>query len=561
MRAKEPARKTPDAPKVPALHPAPERGAGPDLRRLTEIAHALNSEPDLHRLLDLVLDRVVDLTRSERAFLVLRNKENKLEVAASRNFDREGVRKAAAKISKAILVQAEKTGKPILTTNATLDPRFANSDSVAYMKLRAVLCVPLSVRGRSLGVLYLDNRFEEGVFSQIDLGLIEAFGAQAAIALENAGLLQENHRRQAELARAKDKVEELNRVLRDQVRRQGAELARARVVLRERQAEPAPRYSYPEMVGTSRRMVELFRLLDRVVDSGVPVLVQGESGTGKELVARAIHYLGPRKRGPFVTENCSAIPETLLESELFGHEKGAFTGADQDRKGLIEQADGGTLLLDEIGDMPMEMQAKLLRVLEVGEVRPVGGKKATPVDVRIVAATHRDVRRMAREGTFREDLFYRLAVITVDLPPLRERREDIPALVQRFLAAAAKEAGGEPKELTEEALALLVGYDWPGNVRELRNEVQRACALSERVILPEVLTEEIRRSSIPRGPAETVSDRPMKDVVRDTVETVERRLLDETLRRTGWKKSETARLLGISRPTLDAKIAQYGLSR
>jgi transcriptional regulator with GAF, ATPase, and Fis domain len=533
--------------------------AGADLRRLTEIARALNSEPDLRPLLDLILDRVVELAGAERAFLILRNPEGKLEVRASRSMDREGVKKAGAKVSRSILLQAEKSGRPVLTTNATQDPRFAGSESVAYMKLRAVVCIPMAARGKSVGLLYLDNRFEEGVFQGLDVGLLEAFATQAAIALENARLLQENLLRQRELERSKEKVEELNRILRDQVRRQSAELDQVKEVLRARHGETKLKHSYPEMVGRARRHLDLLRLLDRVIDTQVPVLIHGESGSGKELVARAIHYQGARKDKSFVTENCSAIPEPLLESELFGYVKGAFTGADRDRDGLLDQADQGTLFLDEIGDMSAEMQAKLLRVLESGEVRPVGGKETHTVNVRVVAASHRDLRKMVEERTFREDLFYRLAVITVEVPPLRERAEDVPVLVERFLEAYAHENGGQPRQISEEAMALLGDYAWPGNVRELRNEIFRACALSEKVIVPEVLSAQIREKAVPRLLPARLDDRPLRDIVRDAVESVERRALQEVLGRTGWRKTETARILGISRPTLDAKIEQYKL--
>ncbi|MCK6480389.1 MAG: sigma 54-interacting transcriptional regulator [Planctomycetaceae bacterium] len=547
---------------VPHRETAPaEHGPGPDLRRLTEIARALNSEPELRHLLDLILDRIVDITGAERAFLILRNPEGKLEVRASRSLDREEVKKPTAKVSRSILVQAEKSGRPVLTTNATQDPRFAGSDSVAYMKLRAVVCIPMIMRGRSVGLLYLDHRFEEGAFQGVDLGLLEAFGAQAAIALENARLLQENRVRQAELERSKEKVEELNRVLREKVRRQSAELDQVKQVLRERHGEMKLKYAYPEMIGRSRRHLDLLRLLDRVIDTQVTVLIHGESGSGKELVARAIHYQGARKDAPFVSENCSAIPETLLESELFGYMRGAFTGADRDRKGLFEQASGGTLFLDEIGDMPPEMQSKLLRVLESGKVRPVGGKDLISVNVRVLAASHQDLRKLVEAGRFREDLFYRLAVITVEVPPLRDRREDVPLLVERFLDAFAAESGGPRREVAEEAMALLSDYDWPGNVRELRNEVFRACALSEKVILTEILSPQIRERAVPRSLPARLDDRPLKDLVRDSVEFVERRAIQEALARTQWVKTETARILGISRPTLDAKIQQYGLEK
>jgi transcriptional regulator with PAS, ATPase and Fis domain len=306
-------------------------------------------------------------------------------------------------------------------------------------------------------------------------------------------------------------------------------------------------------------MREVFRLLDKVTDSEVPVLVQGESGTGKELVARAIHFNGPRKDGPFVTENCAAIPGPLLESELVGYKKGAFTGADRDKRGLIAVASGGTMFLDEIGDMPLEMQGKLLRALETREIRPVGGKEPEKVDVRIVCASNRDIRRMKEEEKFREDLYYRLAVISVELPPLRERREDVGLLVSHFVEEYSQAKGEPPKEVSEEALALLAGFDWPGNVRQLRNEVQRAIAFSDRVIVPEILSDEIRLGSVPRLLTERLDDRSLKEVTREVVQTVERQVVGEVLGQVNWKKSEAARLLGISRPTLDSKISLYGL--
>ena len=234
-------------------------------------------------------------------------------------------------------------------------------------------------------------------------------------------------------------------------------------------------------------MLELFRLLDRLTDTALPVVIQGESGTGKELVARAIHFNGPRRDRPFVSENCAAIPETLLESTLFGYVRGAFTGADHDTRGLFEVADGGTLFLDEVGEMSPAMQGKLLRVLQEGEFRRVGGERTRKVDVRIVAATNRDLARMVEEGKFRQDLYFRLNVARILLPPLRERREDIPLIVEHLLAKHAANAATPAKPLDPAALARLVAYRWPGNVRELENEITRADALSgERITVADL---------------------------------------------------------------------------
>jgi transcriptional regulator with GAF, ATPase, and Fis domain len=245
------------------------------------------------------------------------------------------------------------------------------------------------------------------------------------------------------------------------------------------------------MVGDSAPMKAVYALLDKIVTSDVPVLILGETGTGKELVARALHEHGSRRGKPFLAENCAAVPADLLESELFGHKKGSFTGAIADRPGHFVAADGGTVFLDEIGDMPLAMQPKLLRVLQDGEVRPVGSNKVLSVDVRIVAATNKDLRAMCKASTFREDLYFRLAVVSVQLPPLRDRKGDVKHLVRFFLDALSKESGRGPG-ISPEALAALERWRWPGNVRELENEIRRCVALSSGVIRPEDLSPQIR---------------------------------------------------------------------
>jgi len=247
------------------------------------------------------------------------------------------------------------------------------------------------------------------------------------------------------------------------------------------------------MIGSSPAMRKVFDLLDKVVQSDVAVLIQGETGTGKELVAKALHEHGPRKKKPFMAENCAAVPAELLESELFGHVRGSFTGAIADRPGHFVAADGGTVFLDEIGDMPLAMQAKLLRVLQEGEVRPVGSNKVSHVDVRVIAATNKDLRAMCAQGTFREDLYFRLNVVTVQLPPLRERRGDVRYLV-RFLAGLAGEEMGREVVFSEAAIEAMERWRWPGNVRELENEIRRAAALSNGVVGPEDLSPALQRS-------------------------------------------------------------------
>ena len=529
--------------------------------RLQAVAAAMVSERSERVLYDQIVDAMIDLTGAERGFLLLADEPGAKErrIMAARNFDREAVRDALAKVSKTVERQTFVTGDPIVVTDATMDERFAATESVVSLRLRSILCVPVRGRDGPIGTIYLDNRFERGVFDENSLPLVKAFSDQAALAVENARLHEENSARLEELEKAKAEVEELNRILAERIAKTSVELQEVKEhVLRER-AEAPLKYSYANIVGSSRRMEDLFHLLDKVTDSDVPVLVQGESGTGKELVARAIHFNGPRKDRPFVSENCAAIPETLLESELFGYAKGAFTGANSDKKGLFEMAAGGTLFLDEIGDMPIDMQKKLLRVLQEKEVRPVGGKRTIPIDVRILSASNQDLRKLVGEHRFREDLFYRLNVITVELPPLRERADDIPLLVERFLDEIAAATKTARKTITDEALLLLRRFNWPGNVRELKNEVHKAHALSDRVILPMVLSDGVRKAVVEAAPVPALGEKSLKEMVREVAEDLERRAIAEALKRTRGRKAQAARMLGVSRPTLDAKLAQLGI--
>jgi transcriptional regulator with GAF, ATPase, and Fis domain len=551
------------------------RSADLSAQRLQAVVTALIEERRPQTVIDMVLDAVIEFTGAERGFFILLGDPlaedddeagsaeargpGEPRIVAARNFDREAVRESQSKVSRTVQRKALETGKPLIVVDASTDERFSAMDSVAGMRLRSILVVPVRGRAGPIGLIYLDNRFEKGIFEERQLPLLRMFADQAAIALRNAALHQLSAGRLEELAKAKAEVEELNRILSDRVARTSAELHEVKgQVLRDR-AEAPLKYSYGNIVAKSRRMQDLFHLLDKVTDSDVPVLIQGESGTGKELVARAIHFNGPRKDRPFVSENCAAIPETLLESELFGYMRGAFTGATADKKGLFEEANGGTLFLDEIGDMSLEMQKKLLRVLQEREVRPVGGKRATPIDVRILAASNQNLRRMAAEGKFREDLYYRLNVITVEVPPLRDRAEDIPLLVVRFLEEFAKSNGVPPKAVSEDVMRIWLRYPWPGNVRELRNEVHRAAALSDRVIVPLVLSEAVRGTPEDPGIVADLGQKALKDMVKDATEEIEKRVIAAALRQSRGRKSQAARLLGISRPTLDAKIEAYGL--
>jgi DNA-binding NtrC family response regulator len=300
--------------------------------------------------------------------------------------------------------------------------------------------------------------------------------------------------------------------------------------------------------------------MEQVLTTRVTVFIAGESGTGKELVAKALHYQGSRAKGPFVALNCGAIPESLQESELFGHEKGSFTGAVGTHRGRFEQANGGTLFLDEIGELSLSAQTRLLRVLQESEIQRVGGTALIPVDVRIISATHRDLEAMIAEGTFREDLYYRLVVFPLDLPPLRDRREDVPALLRHFLRRYRTELGTKERDFDRDALDVLMQYDWPGNVRELENVVQRALVTSRSGAigvdaLPPKLV--LRAMGIVERAAPAAASGAPEEIV--TLETLERRAIEQALRLLEGNVSLAAQRLGIGRATLYRRLAQYGL--
>ncbi|HZN59453.1 MAG TPA: sigma-54-dependent Fis family transcriptional regulator, partial [Planctomycetota bacterium] len=421
-------------------------------------------------------------------------------------------------------------GKPTISTDAREDLSLKSIASVEDLGLRSVLCVPLHGRRQMSGALYLDNPFERAVFETEDLEITESFCAQALLALRSA----ERRRQVAELLR---QVRAANRKLDGELR------------LSRREAERGARASgtsFAGMVGDSAALRKVFQLIDAVGPTDIPVLITGESGTGKELAARAIYRQSLRAQRPFVAENCAAVPAALLESALFGHVRGAFTGADSDRAGLFELADGGTLFLDEVAEMPVELQTRLLRVLQEKEVRPVGSKKTVRVDVRIIAATNRDPRKAIEEGRLREDLFYRLEGAIIRLPALRERPGDIPLLVEHFLRESA--GGKLAKRVSPEALERLASYSWPGNVRELQNEVRRIALLSPgEVVRMDALSPQIREeASRPKKENESARIRPLAEVEREAIL--------EALAATGGHRGKAAAALGVSRSTLYLKL-------
>jgi len=543
-----------------------------NLRVFARITRELVKQTDLGRLLRQIVDNAVSLAGGERGFLLQKDAPAPeggdasnaatakvgLKVKVARSFDREDISIPTTRLSTGIAKQVLDDGRAVLSVDAGRDERFKGMKSVEDLRLRSVMCVPIDVDGKTSGVLYIDNRLQHGAFAEDDLELVALFADQAAIAIKNARFLAELRERNERLAQSARKIQLLNEQLGRKVRDQGSELAVVRAELgRER-----GRYDYGSIVGASEGMRQVFQTLDRIIGSELPVMIHGESGTGKELIARAVHFNGPRKEKPFVTENCAALPDSLLESELFGHARGAFTGAHKTKKGLLEQAHGGTLFLDEIGDMSPEMQKKLLRVLQEGEFRSLGSNTAVTVDVRVIAASHRDLEEMVRAGTFREDLYYRINVLSVDLPPLRRRREDIPLLAEHLLARAAREAGRPAPHLPREVVAALVEYEWPGNVRELENEMRRLVVMVEDVVQLDQLSAAVQeRRSLHADPGAPEALAAAGGNIRDAVAELEQRSIEVALEKAGGNKSRAAESLGISRFALQRKLDKYGLSK
>jgi transcriptional regulator with GAF, ATPase, and Fis domain len=536
-----------------------------ELHVFAHITKELLRETDRDALLRLVVDSAVRLFRAERGFLLLAppgpepidrqtTDPMQLAVRVARSHDRADIAVPHTRLSLGIARKVWQEGRAVLSVDAGRDDRFDGMKSVEDLRLRSVLCLPIHVEDRVEGVLYVDNRLQEGAFTRQDLELAGLLANQAGLALLNARRLADLAERNRELSTSQRQVERLNELLGRKVRDRDSELAVVRAELgRER-----GRFDYTAIVGASEAMRKVFQQLDRIIESELPVLISGESGTGKELIARAIHFNGPRSDKPFVSENCAAMPDTLLESELFGHARGAFTGAHRTKRGLLETADGGTLFLDEIGDMSAEMQKKLLRVLQEGEFRPVGSDQQLTVNVRLIAASHRDLERMVREGTFREDLYYRIHVLHVPLPRLRERREDIPLLAEHLLARAAREAGKPLPFLPHEVVAALAAHDWPGNVRELENEMRRIVVLSQGEVRLEHLSSSVLerrglRVASNGGGIESAVD------IRTAVADLERRSIEAALVAAGGNKSRASAELGISRFALQRKLDKYGL--
>jgi len=502
---------------------------------LTEMMKVVNSTLDLDEVLDRIMDRALERLGAERGLIVLSDPlTRELIPAVSRNLERgEGEER---NLSESVVRRVIESGEPVMTVDALEDYRFAAVDSIVTHQIRSILCVPLTIRSRRAGAIYVDHGTSRHLFGERERDFLLAFADQAAIAIDNARLY-------GELEEARHRLERENESLRREVMES---------------------HHLGRFIGKSPAIVELKKMLERVAVSGATVLLRGESGTGKGLVGRILHAISPRREAPFIHFNCAALPETLAESELFGYEKGAFTGAAGRKPGRFELAQGGTIFLDEIGKISRSIQAKLLRVVEEKVFERVGGTKTLEADVRILAATNLNLEEAISSGEFREDLYYRLNIIPLVLPPLRERREDLPYLVQHFLDRISRDLGRTAPEMDPAVLELFHGHRWPGNVRELEAAIHRALVLNtgDRLTPDDFAWLGLPAGQVP-GPATfgpgTIPDDLGDGAYQEALDRYDRRLLAAALEQCEGKLRETSRVLGISRNTLKAKISRYGM--
>lgn len=495
---------------------------------LLDISRRINSEKNFDELLNIIAAEAAKLVDAERATIFLLDKE-KGELWAKIAMGVSDVIRFDARLGIAGAVMV--AGKTLVVEDAYRSPLFYPSiDSITGYHTRNILSVPLrNWRREIIGVFQVLNK-KEGKFLSEDEQFVEALAGQAAIALENLRAVSELENRQQEL------IEE-NHNLRKEVEE---------------------RFTNRSILGTSAKINEIRELIEKTAETAVSVLITGENGTGKELSARAIHYMSARRSKPFVAVNCAALPESLVESELFGIEKGVATGVDR-RVGRIESANHGTLFLDEIGDLSLTAQAKLLRVLQEREVEWIGGRRPVAVDIRLIAATNKDLKAEIQAGRFRQDLYFRLNVIHLHMPPLREIRADLPLIATHFLRKYGKEMGRPIDSFSNEALQVLTGYTWPGNVRELENEVKRALVLaSGPQIQPKDFSESLREERLitPEGSASGEAD---SHTLKDRVTTLEIQMIRDAMGQTKGDKRRAARLLGLSHQGLINKLKRYGL--
>ncbi|MBM4373394.1 MAG: sigma-54-dependent Fis family transcriptional regulator, partial [Deltaproteobacteria bacterium] len=473
--------------------------------------------------------------------------DRRARVAAARNMDQETLKGASGRVSNTIVGRVLESGETVLLTDAGQTGAFVLEASVAAMKLRSVLCAPVHLDGRVAGALYVDNRFLPQKFGPTEARQAETLAAAFALALQGEA-------KESELATLRERLGAAEAALAEA--RAGLEEAASRAVAAPLPPAPGPDRRFPEIVGDAPSMCRMYDLMERVLDKDITVLILGESGTGKELVARALHRDGTRRGGPFVAVNCGAIPANLIESELFGHVRGAFTDASQDRAGLVEAAAGGILFLDEIGELPLGLQTRLLRFLQSGEFQKVGSTVVLNANVRILAATNKDLPAEVAAKRFREDLYYRLNVIQVRVPPLRERREDIPLLADHFLRENRRLGITAATRFTPAALGLLGRYRWPGNVRELEMVLKNVSLFADGDALD--VADFAQFPHLASGRSQDPSGAGLQRFSGLTLEEVEREVILHALERNHGNKKRTAEELGIDRRTLYNKLDRYG---
>ena len=486
---------------------------GRNLNALLKISRVVHAIRDLEELQAQLLDLIFEVVPASRGAILLSDGPGK-EFSCLYAKTRQSGQPQLVRVSRTIARQVMKDNVAILGVDVTSNGALREVESLVASEVRSLICVPLSVFERMIGCIYLDSTTTASRFQEDHLQLTAAVAGISAIALDNARRLQW--------------LEEENQRLTMEIRQEQS------------------------LVGESARMKEIFQFVARVAPTDSTALIEGESGTGKELVARALHRNSHRANKPFMAINCAAIPETLLESELFGHERGAFTGAAGMKKGKLEVADGGVVFLDEIGELAMSLQVKLLRVLQEREFERVGGTHAIKVDIRLVAATNRDLQEAVRKGEFRQDLYYRLNVVKLTMPPLRERRDDIPMLTRHFVQKHAKRCKVKSKPVSREAMAALVNYEWPGNVRELENAIERALVMGSSDMM---LLEDLPESLLEQSPPAEMHEGKYHASVKE----LKKQLILDAVGQTRGNYVDAAGILGVHPNYLHRLIRNLGM--
>ncbi len=505
-----------------------------ELTALYEISHAMASILEFRSVLNQILEILSHQLEMNRGTVTLLDKKTgQLSIEAAHGLTKEEISRGKYKIGEGITGKVVEKGEPMIIPDIGKEPSFLNRTRARGDVKRqniSFVCIPIKIKGETLGVLSVDRLFKDADISfEEDVRLLSIV----------ASLIGQNLKIHQMIERDKEKLLEVNREL---------------------QSELKGKYKLENVVGTAKSMVEVYKSIQRVAPTRTTVMIRGESGTGKELIARAVHYNSPRADKPFIKVSCAALPETLLESELFGHEKGSYTGASEMVKGRFELADGGTLFLDEIGDISQATQVKLLRVLQERKFERVGGVKTISSDVRIVAATNRNLEKAIAEGKFREDLYYRLNVVPVFLPPLRDRKEDIPLLLNHFLSKYNEDNKANFK-MAAEVVARLVNYHWPGNVRELENTIERMAVMTKGTVisLEDVpLPLDLYANVMPPSAMETASSSFSSSASSGvTLIEIERMKVMEAMERCGGVQAKACKLLGITPRQLGYKLKKY----